>query len=299
MTRTIDGGTKLAGIIGWPLEHTLSPAMHNAAYEAMGLNWVYVPMPISEGQELMKVGSALRSLPFVGFNVTMPYKRVFMNVCDEIAATAQLANAVNTIHVSDGKLIGYNTDGRGLMESLSAEAGFEPAGKRAVIIGTGGASSAALLGLVLGNAAHVTIAGRRPEVAENTIDRLEGRLRETSVEAVALDDSLREAVEAADLVVNATPVGMSPDDPSPVHKDWLQPGQVVADMVYRPAETTLMRDAAARGATALGGLGMLVAQGAVSIEIWDAGTQSTAPRDVMRKAAETLLAAEAPVAEKK
>jgi len=287
---TIDAKTRLAGLIGWPLDHTLSPAMHNAAYETLGLNWVYLPLPVREGQDLVRVTTALRALPFVGFNVTMPYKRVMLNVCDEVATAAKLAGAVNTVHVVDGRLIGYNTDGRGLMESLKDEAAFDPAGKRTVIIGTGGAAGSALVGMILDRAAHVTLAGRRPEVGEDMIDNLADRLRDTVAEAVALEAS-REAVEAADLVINATPLGMRPDDPLPVPQEWLQPGQVVADMVYRPSVTALMEAAAARGARTVGGLGMLVAQGAIAIEIWNQGTQTRAPRSVMRAAAEAALAA--------
>jgi len=286
---TIDANTKLAGLIGWPLDHTLSPAMHNAAYEAMGLDWVYLPLPIREGQDLVRVTSAFRALPFVGFNVTMPYKRIMLNVCDEVATAARLAGAVNTVHVIDGRLIGYNTDGRGLMESLKGEASLEPAGKRAVILGTGGAAGAALVGLVLEKAAHVTLVGRRVEVGEDMIENLGDRLRETTAEAVPFGDEARGAVEAADVVVNATPLGMRADDPLPVPQDWLQPGQIVADMVYRPSVTPLMEAAAARGARAVGGLGMLIAQGAIAIEIWNQGVQTRAPRDVMRAAAETAL----------
>jgi shikimate dehydrogenase len=291
MAKGIDARTKLAGLIGWPLEHTLSPAIHNAAYEAMGLNWVYLPLPVPDGQDLVRVVAGLKGLPFVGFNVTMPYKRVMLSVCDEVATAAAMAGAVNTVHIVDGRLIGYNTDGRGLMESLKEEAGFLAEGKRAVILGTGGAAGAALVGLLLERAAHITIAGRRPEVAEDMIENLAGRLRQTTADAVELG-SAREAVEAADLVVNATPLGMDPGDELPVSREWLQPGQVVADMVYRPSMTPLMEAASARGAQVVGGLGMLVDQGAIAIEIWNSGVQSTAPRGVMRTAAETVLAAE-------
>jgi shikimate dehydrogenase len=291
MALRIDARTRLAGLIGWPLDHSLSPAMHNAAYESMRLNWVYLPLPVRDGQDLVRVVAALRALPFVGFNVTMPYKRIMLNVCDEVAAAAQLAGAVNTVHVVDGRLIGYNTDGRGLVESIKDESGLEIQGRRVVIVGTGGAAGAALVGLVLERAAHVTVAGRRVEVAESMIDNLAGRLRETTAEACALGDGLRESVEAADLIVNATPLGMGADDPLPVAKEWLQPGQVVADMVYRPSVTPLMEAAIDRGARAIGGLGMLVGQGAIAIEIWNQGVQTTAPRDVMRTAAEAAVAA--------
>jgi shikimate dehydrogenase len=290
MALMIDARTRLAGLIGWPLEHTLSPAMHNAAYENMGLNWVYLPLPVKDGQDLVRVVASLRVLPFVGFNVTMPYKRIMLNVCDEVATAAQLAGAVNTVHVTDGRLIGYNTDGRGLVESLKAEAGLELQGRRAVIIGTGGAAGAALVGLVLERAAHVTVAGRRLDVAESMIDNVAGRTRETIAEARALGDDLRETIEAADLIINATPLGMRADDPLPIAKEWIQPGQVVADMVYRPSVTALAEAAVDRGARAIGGLGMLVGQGAIAIEIWNQGSQSAAPRDVMRTAAEVALA---------
>jgi shikimate dehydrogenase len=288
----IDGTTKLAGVTGWPLDHTLSPVMHNAAYEAMGLKWVYVPLPVREGSDLLGVLAALKKLPFVGLNVTMPYKRVMLNMCDEVAAMARLAGAVNTVHFVDGKMIGYNTDGRGFTESLEREADFVPEGKRVVIVGTGGAAGAALVGLVLGKAANVVLAGRNPEAGELLLERMGPSLRDTDAEAVPLDESLRPLVEGADLVVNATPLGMSPDDPSPLPAEWLQPGQVVADMVYRPANTAFLAAAAQRGATPLGGLGMLVAQGAVAIEIWNGDTQVPAPREIMRSAAEAALASE-------
>jgi shikimate dehydrogenase len=286
----IDGKTRLAGVIGWPLEHTLSPAMHNAAYESLGLNWVYIPLPLRDGSELVRLASIVRSLPVVGFNVTMPYKRVMLNMCDEVAAMAQLAGAVNTVHVVDGRLIGYNTDGRGLVESLASEAGFHPEGRNVVLLGAGGAAGAAVVGLILGKAARVTVAARREEMSEALVDRLQGRTRGTEVDTCGMGAELRRLVEQADLIVNATPVGMAPDDASLVPAGWMHEGQVVADMIYRPAHTVLMREAEAAGATPVGGLGMLVAQGAIALEIWNAEATVPAPREVMRAAAEAELA---------
>jgi shikimate dehydrogenase len=286
----IDGKTRLAGVIGWPLEHTLSPAMHNAAYESLGLNWVYIPLPLRDGSQLVRLASIVRSLPVVGFNVTMPYKRVMLNMCDEVAAMAQLAGAVNTVHVVDGRLIGYNTDGRGLVESLTSEAGFQPEGRNVVLLGAGGAAGAAVVGMILGKAARVTVAARREEMSEALVDRLQGRTRGTEVETCGMGDELRRLVEQADLIVNATPVGMAPDDASLVPAGWMHEGQVVADMIYRPADTVLMREAKAAGATPVGGLSMLVAQGAIALEIWNAEATVPAPRDVMRAAAEAELA---------
>jgi shikimate dehydrogenase len=193
---------------------------------------------------------------------------------------------VNTVHVVEGRLIGYNTDGRGLLESLAEEAGFEPQGKRIAILGAGGAAGAVLVGMVLADAAGVAVVNRTLDRAQRLVERVAPRARQTTLEAVKLDGDAEATVSAADLVVNATPVGMSPEDGSPVPASWLKDGHVVADMLYRPAETELLRLAREVGATPLGGLGMLVAQGAIALEIWGGGSIGKAPRDVMRRAAE-------------
>lgn len=291
MTRTIDGETRLAGVMGWPLEHTLSPAMHNAAYDALGLNWAYLPLPVRGPQDVLVAVEGLRVLPFVGFNVTMPYKRMMLEICDEVAAQARLAGAVNTVHIRDGVLMGYNTDGRGLLASLEDEASFKPAGRRIVVIGSGGAAGAALAALVIDGAAHVTVISRDPAHAEELVERMSQYARNTELVALASGPECAPYVEAADVVVNATPLGMRPDDPLPVSAEWLHRGQIVSDMVYRPIVTRLLVAAEAAGALAVGGLGMLVAQGAMALEIWNADSQVTAPRQLMRAAAERALAA--------
>lgn len=289
MNRIIDGSTKLAGVVGWPLAHTLSPTIHNAAYDAMGLNWLYAPFAVPDETALIRFSSVAKVLPFVGFNVTMPYKGTMLALCDEVAALAELAGAVNTVHVVDGKLVGYNTDGRGLLESLSKEAQFDPKDKAVVLLGAGGGAGAALIAMILGGASKVSIVNRTLDKATALVRRAEGKARNTEVEAAALDSGAASLVTAADLVINCTPVGMKPDDPSPVPASWLREGQLVADMVYRPTETELLRVAAAKGVKAIGGLGMLVGQGAIAIEIW-LESQREAPRDVMRAAAEEALA---------
>ena len=147
--RDIRGTTKLAGVVGNPLHHSLSPAMHNAAYEHLGLDWVYVPLLISDEVGLRRLLAAATSLPFVGFNVTMPYKQAVLELCDELATAASMAGAVNTVHCTEGKLVGYNTDGRGLLESLEEETGLLVEGKDVVLLGSGGAAGAALVALVL------------------------------------------------------------------------------------------------------------------------------------------------------
>jgi shikimate dehydrogenase len=287
---SIDGSTRLAGVIGWPVERALSPAVHNAAYAAMGLNWVYLPLPVADQRQLIAVVEALRILPCVGFNVTMPHKQAMLELCDETAMFAQLAGSVNTVHCVDGHFVGYNTDGRGMLETLRLEVDWSPEEKRVVVLGAGGAAGAAVVACAVGRAAHVTVVNRDMAHAEALTARVEPSLRSTEVFAVAAGPESREAVEAADLIVNATPLGMAPGDPSPVSGEWLRAGQVVFDMVYQRPSTALLDAARQAGATALGGLGMLVCQGALAVDIWTEGAHDPAPRDVMRAAAEAALA---------
>jgi shikimate dehydrogenase len=267
--------------------------MHNAAYRAVEFDCVYVPLPVADETDLIRVISAIRVLPFAGFNVTMPYKQVMLDLCDEVAMLAQMAGAVNTVHCVDGKLIGYNTDGRGLVDSLLAEAGFEPAGATVALLGSGGAAGSALVSLVLGKAARVTIVNRTLGNAEALAERIRPHARETTIEVVGLDADADEVVRGADLVVNATPLGMKPQDESPVPAGWMRGGQIVADMIYRPEPTPLVVAARSAGATALDGLGMLVAQGATAMEIWCGESCGVASRNVMRQAAEEAISARA------
>jgi shikimate dehydrogenase len=293
MSARITGRTRLAGIIGWPVEQSLSPIMHNAAYRAVEFDCVYLPLPVADETDLIRVVGAIRVLPFVGFNVTMPYKQVMLDLCDEVAMLAQMAGAVNTVHCVDGRLIGYNTDGRGLVDALRAELGFEPAGARVALVGSGGAAGAALVSLVLGKAARVTIVNRTVENAEELAERIRPHARETTIEVVALDEGAEEVVRSADLVVNATPLGMHPGDDSPVPAGWMRNGQIVADMIYRAEPTPLVAAARSAGATAVDGLGMLVAQGATAMEIWCGESCGVASRHVMRRAAEEAISARA------
>jgi len=285
----IDGTTQIAGVVGTPLSHTLSPAMHNAVYEELDLNWVYVPFEIRDEVGLRRFMALVPEMRCVGFNVTMPYKRAVLELCDEVAKAADMAGAVNTVHVVDGRLVGYNTDGRGLLEALESETGFTPRGKRVVIFGAGGAAGAAFVAFLLERAAHITIVNRQIDSADELLDRMTPHLG--SIEARALPVSAAdECVRQADLIVNATPVGMRPGEPSPVPLHNLHEGQVVYDMVYGTAQpTTLVTGAREAGATALDGLGMLVCQGATSVDIWNNSGQVRAPRETMRAAAERVL----------
>ncbi|MDZ4064536.1 MAG: shikimate dehydrogenase, partial [Coriobacteriia bacterium] len=213
MSSQINGRTQLAGVIGWPLDHTLSPAMHNAVYEALGLDWAYIPLSVRDETDLMRVLGAVRALPFVGFNITMPFKQAMLSLCDEVAMLAKMAGAVNTVHIVDGRFIGYNTDGRGLLESLERDASFQPEGRDVVILGAGGAAGAAFVSLMLGKAKTITVLNRNVERAEELLDRMRGCVRNTDARSAALGPGAEEIVREADLVVNATPMGMNTDDP--------------------------------------------------------------------------------------
>jgi len=286
----IKGTTSLAAVIGNPLAHTLSPAMHNAAYEVLGLDWVYVPLRVEDEAGLRRLLAAAPSLSLVGVNITMPYKQAVLDLCDQVAAAAHMAGAVNTIHCVEGRLVGYNTDGRGLLEALESEAGFSATGTEVVILGSGGAAGAAFVAFILAKAAKVTVVSRNLATATDLVDRMSSHLGSVEAHACSFEDA-RGALASASLIVNTTPLGMEPDDPSPIPAGLVGPGQVVYDMVYgRSKPTALVSQSLAAGALALDGLGMLVAQGAIAIDIWDGGAQRRAPRDVMRLAAESELA---------
>jgi len=267
--------------------------MHNAVYEALELDWVYIPLPLADETDLMRFLGAARVLPFVGFNVTMPFKQSMLSMCDEVAMLAKMAGAVNTVHCVDGRFIGYNTDGRGLVESIAADTGFSPEGRSIAIVGAGGAAGAALVALILGKAARVSIVNRSLEKADELVERVESHARSTELRTVSLM-SAEETITTADLVINATPLGMKPGDPSPVPGEWFSANQVACDMIYQPTTTPFVDAARAAGATAVDGLGMLVHQGAIAVDIWSESAQIRTPRELMRAAALKELQARAP-----
>ena len=266
--RVITGATRVVGIIGDPVGHSRSPAMHNAAFDALGLDWVYVAFPVARGEGAAAV-RAVTTLGLAGLNVTMPHKADAAVACDDLAAEAAALGAVNTVVNSDGAIVGHSTDGDGFLRALDDE-GTTPAGQRALVVGAGGAARA--ITHVLGRVgAQVTVAARRPEAARRAAALA------PDGEAVGLDGI---AVEHFELVVNATPLGMEGEAP-PFDVTKLHTGQFVFDTVY-PAETALLREARARGLRAVGGLGMLVHQGALSFSLW---TGVEPPLEVMRSAA--------------
>jgi shikimate dehydrogenase len=280
----------LFSIIGHPLAHALSPVIHNAAYEAMGLDaryegWETPPEEVGAAIERMRVNDEHQ-----GMNVTVPHKQAVMQHLDEVEETAKAIGAVNTVEKRGGRLIGHNTDRSGYIRSLE-EAGCRIKGKSVLIAGYGGAERAIAYGLAEAGATSISICGRRPEGVAEAL----AQLRATSpfpmnLDAVGEDDrELCAAVFAADIVVNCTPIGMlhsGTEGTSPIPGEFLQRGQWVSDAVYNPLETELLRQARERGAHAVDGLGMLIYQAADAIKIW---TGKDAPVDIMRSAAMKAL----------
>ena len=284
---TIDGHTQLVGVMGWPVEHTVSPAMHNAAFDAAGLNWRYVPLAVHPD----RVGEAVRGLQALGFegcNVTVPHKQAVMEHLDEITEQAQAIGAVNTIVIwSDGRMVGYNTDAAGFLRAL-AEGGFQPEGKRAVVVGAGGAGRAVAYALASAEAA-VTVLNRTLSRAESLVADLAPLFPSLPLRPLPLTPAtFRQEAQSADLLVNATSLGMWPQvKRSPWPEELpMPPSLTVFDLVYNPLETKLMRQARAAGVQAIGGLGMLVHQGAIAWELW-AGQE--APVEVMVAAAKAAF----------
>lgn len=264
------GTTRVAAVIGDPVRHSLSPAIHNAAFAAAGLDWVFVAFPVAAGRAAAAV-DAVRALDLGGLSVTMPHKHEVARHVDRLTPDAAALGAVNCVARDGDVLVGHNTDGDGFVDALRADAGVDPAGRRAVVLGAGGAARAVVLALARGGA-EVVVVNRSPEPAERAVALAGGRGRVGAPADVA----------AADVVINATPVGMEGAPPGPpTGAEHLRSGQVVVDLVYHPRRTPLLERAAAEGAIAVGGLGMLVHQAGRAFTLW---TGEPAPIDVMTAA---------------
>jgi shikimate dehydrogenase len=274
----VTGRTTLAAVIGDPIRHSRSPQILNAAFAATGLDWVYVALEVGEG----RVPAALegvRAMGIAGLSVTMPHKtavaaylgRTGDPAGDDLSPEARRLQAVNCVANRDGALIGHNTDGAGFVASLRADAGVDPAGARCVVLGAGGAARALVLALAGAGAAEVAVVNRTASTAEAAA-ALAGECGRVAGP---------EQVGVADVVVNATPVGMDGES-LPLDPGLLRHGQLVADIIVEPVETPLLREAALRGARTLGGLGMLAHQAATAFEIW---TGRPAPVEAMVAAA--------------
>jgi shikimate dehydrogenase len=284
----VRGSTRVTGIVGWPVAHSLSPAMHNAAYRALGLDYVYVPFAVRP-EELASAVAGLRALQVAGVNVTLPHKVAVVALLDVVTREAELIGAVNTIvRRRDGHLEGHNTDGAGFLSALREEASLEPKGMRVTVVGAGGAGRAVAVSLALSGALSVTIVNRTLERAEALSAELSAKIRGATFRAAPLAAApLRPSLAQTDLLVNCTAVGMGGEPFAPELPLGELPGHaIVFDLVYLTAATPLLEQARLTGRRRLGGLGMLARQGVLTQELW---TGIRPPLAVLDEAARAAL----------
>ena len=275
----ISGRTRVCVIVGDPVEHSLSPVMHNAAFQELNLDFVYVAFRVKKN-ELREAILGAGSLGVHGLNVTMPHKNAVMKYLDEIDPTARSIGAVNTILNDKGRLIGYNTDGAGALKALK-ENDVRLDGKKLLLLGVGGAGRAIAFHAAQ-EVGELKILNRTTQKAKELAEVLRKKFGKKTDGNSLSAKIIKEELEDADILINATSVGMRPDvDRSLVDPSWLRPDLCVMDIVYNPIETKLAKDARLTGAKVVSGIEMLVYQGASSFEIW---TNHQAPVKVMKEA---------------
>ena len=280
----ISGGLKLIALIGDPVEHSLSPAMHNAALGTLGLNYVYLALRVPQAA-LADAVSGARTLNMAGMNVTHPHKINILGLLDELDESASMVGAVNTVKNDGGRLVGYNTDGAGAVRALESEVG-KLAGHKALLLGAGGAARAIAFSLVR-KGVKLTIANRTASKALELAAAIKRGVG-VDVEQVGIRrKELTKATKQVDILINATTIGMYPNiNRTLVTAGMMHRELIVNDIVYEPLQTRLLREAKKAGARTVTGLGMLVHQGALSFEIW---ADKRAPVRVMAAAAKREL----------
>jgi shikimate dehydrogenase len=297
----ISGRTKLCGIFGYPVEHSLSPAMHNAAFTNMDLDWAYVPFLVRPA-DLPQAVAAVRALNMAGVNVTVPHKQAVMEFLDKYSPAALLAGAVNTIVNSGGVLTGHNTDGEGFIRFLREEAGISLLNKPCLILGAGGAARAVALSLALSGSPAIIIANRSEDRAAELCNHIKNNTgSEASVlkwagisgQTKSAHRDWAAALESVGLIVQTTPLGMHHREGEipPIPFNLIKNSHVAVDLIYSPARTGFMKMCEAAGAAVFNGLGMLVHQGVIAFELW---TGQPPPVEVMRRALQNELSAVSP-----
>jgi shikimate dehydrogenase len=283
----ITASTTLVGLMGWPISHSVSPVMHNAAFAELRMNWRYVPLPV----RAERVGEAVvgvRALGLRGVNVTVPHKQAVMPFLDRWSPAAAAIGAVNTIIVGEeGELLGDNTDAAGFVTDLRAN-GVDPAGKRVLVVGAGGSARAIVYGLAEAGCDSLVLLNRTLDKAESLLVAMRELFPAVPMTARPFPDGVAESAADAELIVNCTSLGMSPNLEGLPWDEEIEfsPQQTVYDLVYNPAVTRLLQLASVDGATVIGGLGMLIHQGAIAFERW---TGETAPVDVMQRAVNVVF----------
>jgi shikimate dehydrogenase len=283
----ITARTQLVGLIGWPVSHSVSPTMHNAAFADRRMNWRYVPLPVHPDRVAEAV-LGLRALGFRGANVTVPHKQAVMPHLDRWTSAAEAIGAVNTIIVDEGgAMTGDNTDAAGFIADLR-DNGVDPAGGNALLIGAGGSARAIVYGLAEAGAASVTVLNRTLDRADSLIAVMRNYFPHVAFHTGVFPDAVAQMASGADLIVNCTSLGMHPLVEGLPWDEEVEftPEQTIYDLVYNPASTRLLQLAAADGARTIGGLGMLVHQGAIAWERW---TGEEAPVATMQRAVNVVF----------
>ena len=281
----ITGTTKLIGLLGSPVSHSLSPLMHNEAFRLRGLDYIYLCFDVKE-EELAAAVRGLHACGACGFNLTMPNKTAAVNLMDDLSPAASLIGSVNTV-VCDGEfLIGHNTDGVGYMEALR-DAGYDVTGKEITILGGGGAASAIIAQAALDRTKVIHVFVRQASRFRMRIEKLAASINATlSCQVIVHEQgderALRDALNASALLVNATSVGMEPQAGETLVRDlsMLRPELVVSDVIYNPRQTRLLQDAASVGCPTFNGLYMLLYQGAAAFQLW---TQESMPVEEIKE----------------
>lgn len=271
-TDRISGHTKLITLIGKPVEHSMSPAMHNASFEYLGEDYVYLATEIDSPDDLYKAIQGMKVMGFAGCNVTMPYKRAIIPYLDELSPAAELMGAANTVVFEEGKAVGHNTDGAGFMRNLK-ENNIDIIGKKITLVGVGGAGSAIYTQAALDGVAAIDIYNSKDAFFDVAAERIADIAQRTgcAIRLIDLDnkEALKRSIEESALFINATRVGMGDlAGQSVIPKEYLVDGLAVADTVYDPRKTKLLEDAEAKGLKTINGLGMLLWQAAIAEDIW-------------------------------
>lgn len=286
MNQPLTGATKVLGIIGHPVRHSLSPLMQNAALQASGLDYMYVPFEVTS-ENLGVAIAGLKALGVAGFNVTIPHKTAIMSYLDDLDDTAVAAGAVNTVKNDAGRLIGYNTDGDGLVRSLAEDLDFDPRNSSIAVIGAGGAARGAIAALSRVGAKRIIIVNRTQDRAIELVSAMSARFRGTELLIASGYDDLQNYLPYIDLLLNTTSLGMNNEHIPLLRLGAMSPSGKVYDMVYSPSITPLLRDAYEAGFRGANGLGMLAAQGELAFARW---TGKIPPFGVMRSTLETNCA---------
>ena len=264
----VDVNTKLVGLLGNPLGHSFSPAMHNRAFETLDLNYFYMPIEVTAA-DLEDVVRGISRMNFVGYNITIPHKIEIMQYLDHIDELADGIGAVNTVKIENGVSTGYNTDGIGYIQTLETEAEISVAGKRCLILGCGGGARAIAMTLAFQNVEQIILCNRTEQKAHDLCAEINANVRECCRVVPMKSSAIKAAISHLDVLINTTSIGMHPDeDRMPLDADLIPEGIVVSDIVYNPLKTKLLQVADEKGCRIVYGLGMLVYQGVEAFKIW-------------------------------